>query len=78
MRLSGPRASYQTKFGGAAWFWSKMLGKWMCPTDGEAMVCGLFVVTDDRTGLAVGSEPVWQGKSYRRLFQDEVCWFRLE
>ncbi len=45
----------------AARFWSKMPGERMQPASGEATVCGLFVVTDDRTGLAVSVEPVRQG-----------------
>ena len=43
-----------------------MPGERMQPAGGEAMVCGVFVVTDDRTGLAVSVEPVCQG---RRLSQ---------
>jgi hypothetical protein len=29
--------------------------------DGEATVCGIFVVTDDRTGLAISAEPLRVG-----------------
>ena len=49
------------KEGAAARFWSKMPGERLQPASGEATVCGLFVVTDDRTGLAVSVEPVRQG-----------------
>ncbi len=45
----------------AARFWTKMPGERLHPADGEATVCGVFVVTDDRTGLALGVEPVRQG-----------------
>ena len=57
----GTRSNYQTQFCAAARFWSKMPGERMQPAGGEATVCGLFVVTDDRTGLAVSVEPVRQG-----------------
>ena len=49
------------KEGAAARFWTKMPGERMQPAGGEATVCGLFVVTDDRTGLAVSVEPVRVG-----------------
>ena len=46
---------------GAARFWRKMPGERLSPADGEATVCGLFVETDDATGLALRVEPVRQG-----------------
>ena len=49
------------KASAAARFWQKMPGERLQPAAGEATVCGLFVVTDDRTGLAVSVEPVRQG-----------------
>lgn len=49
------------KEGAAARFWRKMPGERLHPADGEATVCGLFVETDDRTGLALRVEPVRQG-----------------
>jgi len=49
------------KQGAASRFWTKMPGERLQPADGEATICGLFVVTDDRTGLALGVEPVRQG-----------------
>ena len=49
------------KEGAAARFWSKMPGERMQPAGGEATVCGLFVVTDDRTGLAASVAPLRQG-----------------
>ena len=49
------------KEGSAARFWRKMPGDRMQPADGPATVCGLFVVTDDTTGLALSAEPVRQG-----------------
>ena len=49
------------KEGAAARFWRKMPGERLHPAEGEATVCGLFVETDDRTGLALRVEPVRQG-----------------
>lgn len=42
-------------------FWTRTPGERMAPADGPATLCGLFVVTDDATGLAVGVEPVRLG-----------------
>ncbi len=39
-------------------FVTKMPTEKLEPADGEGTVCGLFVVTDDGTGLAVRAEPV--------------------
>ena len=50
-----------SKQGAAARFWRKMPGERLSPADGEATVCGLFVETDDATGLALRVEPVRQG-----------------
>lgn len=49
------------KQGAAARFWTKMPGERLQPADGEATLCGLLVVTDDRTGLALGVEPLRRG-----------------
>lgn len=38
----------------------------MTPAEGEATVCGLFVETDDRTGLAIAIEPVRVGGRLRQ------------
>ena len=45
----------------AARFWTHMPGERLAPAEGEATLCGLLVVTDDRTGLATAVEPVRQG-----------------
>ena len=42
-------------------FVRKMPGERLGPADGEATICGLFVETDDRTGLAVGVSPLRLG-----------------
>jgi len=45
----------------AARFWRKLPGERLHPAEGEATVCGVFVVTDDSTGLARRIEPVRLG-----------------
>ncbi len=47
--------------GAAARFWRKMPGEKLAPADGEATVCGVFVETDNLTGLALRIEPVRLG-----------------
>lgn len=42
-------------------FWTKLPAERLNPAEGEATVCGLFVVTDDATGLAMRVEPVRLG-----------------
>jgi metallophosphoesterase (TIGR00282 family) len=49
------------KEGAASRFWRKMPGEKLHPADGAATVCGLFVETDDATGLARRAEPVRTG-----------------
>ena len=50
-----------SKDGAALRFWRKMPGEKLSPAEGEATVCGVFVETDDATGLARRIEPVRQG-----------------
>jgi metallophosphoesterase (TIGR00282 family) len=42
-------------------FWRKMRGEKLTPAEGEATVCGVYVETDDATGLARRIEPVRVG-----------------
>lgn len=42
-------------------FWRKLPGERLTPAEGEATVCGVFVETDDATGLARRIEPVRVG-----------------
>jgi len=42
-------------------FWKKVPGEKLAPADGEATVCGLFVETDDATGLATRCAPLRRG-----------------
>ncbi len=49
------------KEGAASRFWRKMPGEKLQPAEGPATVCGLFVETDDATGLAKRVEPIRLG-----------------
>ena len=49
------------KGGAAMRFWKKMPGEKLAPADGEATLCGLYVETDDATGLATRVAPLRQG-----------------
>lgn len=42
-------------------FVRKIPGERLSPAEGEGTLCGLFVETDDRTGLAIRAEPVRMG-----------------
>lgn len=49
------------KVGAATRFWRKMPGERLTPAEGEATVCGVFVETDDATGLARRIQPLRLG-----------------
>jgi metallophosphoesterase (TIGR00282 family) len=49
------------KEGAATRFWRKLPGERLAPAEGVATICGVFVATDDATGLARRIEPVRQG-----------------
>jgi metallophosphoesterase (TIGR00282 family) len=49
------------KEGASTRFWRKMPGERLAPAEGPATVCGLFVETNDVTGLALRAEPVRMG-----------------
>lgn len=42
-------------------FWTKMPGEHLAPAEGEPTLCGVFVETDDATGLARTISPIRQG-----------------
>ncbi|RVT96366.1 YmdB family metallophosphoesterase [Rhodovarius crocodyli] len=42
-------------------FWRKVPAEKLAPAEGEATLCGIFVVTDDATGLATGVAPLRLG-----------------
>lgn len=49
------------KGGAALRFWKKVPGEKLAPAEGEATVCGVFLETNDATGLATRIEPVRMG-----------------
>src|SRR5580692_6681339 len=49
------------KTGATLRFWRKMPGEKLGPAEGEATICGVFVETDDSTGLARRIEPIRVG-----------------
>jgi len=49
------------KTGATKRFWTKLPGERLNPAEGPSTVCGLFVVTDDATGLARRVEPIRLG-----------------
>lgn len=49
------------KGGAALRFWRKMPGERLAPAEGEATLCGLFVETQDATGMARRVEPLRLG-----------------
>jgi metallophosphoesterase (TIGR00282 family) len=49
------------KEGAATRFWKKLPGERLQPAEGPATICGVFVETDDTTGLAKRIEPLRQG-----------------
>ncbi len=49
------------KEGAAARFIRKLPGERLAPAEGPATICGLFVETNDATGLALRAEPVRMG-----------------
>ncbi len=49
------------KAGATLRFWRKVPGERLAPAEGEATLCGVFVETDDATGLARRIEPLRQG-----------------
>ncbi len=61
-----------SKEGAAARFWQTMPGDRLQPSSGAATGCGLFVVTDDRTGLAVSIKPVRQGGRLLQAMPDSA------
>ena len=50
-----------TKDNAALRFWRKMPGEKLNPAEGEATLCGVFVETDDQSGLTRRIEPVRVG-----------------
>jgi 2',3'-cyclic-nucleotide 2'-phosphodiesterase len=59
------------KQGAVTRFWRKMPGERLTPAEGEATVCGVYVETDDATGLAMRVEPVRVGGRLARAMPAE-------
>ncbi len=51
-------------------FWTKMKGEKLAPAEGPATLCGVFVVTDDATGLATSVHPVRVGGRLSQAMPD--------
>jgi calcineurin-like phosphoesterase len=51
-------------------FWRKMPGERLAPAEGAVTLCGVFVETDDITGLARRIEPLRQGGRLSQVFPD--------
>lgn len=49
------------KGGASLRFWKKVPGERLAPAEGEATICGVFVETDDATGLATRIAPLRMG-----------------
>lgn len=56
------------KAGAAERFWRKMPGERLQPADGPVTLCGVFLETDDATGLARRIEPIRQGGRLSQAF----------
>jgi calcineurin-like phosphoesterase len=42
-------------------FWKKVPGERLAPAEGDAAICGVYIETDDATGLARRVEALRQG-----------------
>jgi len=61
------------KDGAALRFWRKMPGERLAPAEGPATICGVFVETDDVTGLALRVAPLRQGGRLAQAWPDLVA-----
>jgi len=53
-------------------FWRKLPGERLAPAEGEATLCGLFVETEDATGLARRAEPLRLGGRLSQAMPDPM------
>ncbi|GAB0118517.1 TIGR00282 family metallophosphoesterase [Acidisoma sp. 7E03] len=60
------------KAGAAERFWRKMPGERLQPASGPVTLCGVFVETDDATGLARRIAPLRQGGRLSQAFPDDT------
>jgi metallophosphoesterase (TIGR00282 family) len=56
------------KAGAAERFWRKMPGERLQPAEGPVTICGVYLETDDTTGLARRIEPLRQGGRLSQCF----------
>ncbi len=59
------------KAGAAERFWRKMPGERLQPAEGPVTICGVYLETDDATGLAKRIEPLRQGGRLSQTFPAE-------
>lgn len=59
----------------AARFWRRVPGERLAPSEGIATLCGVFVETDAKTGLAVRAEPVRVGGRLQQIIPKEAVLF---
>ncbi|MEJ0045715.1 MAG: TIGR00282 family metallophosphoesterase [Rhodospirillales bacterium] len=52
----------------SARYWRRVPGDRLAPADGEATLCGVYVETDDRTGLATSVSPLRTGGRLAPMF----------
>ena len=56
------------KGGASLRFWRKVPSERLTPAEGTATICGLFIETDDATGLAMRVAPLRLGGALRPTF----------
>jgi metallophosphoesterase (TIGR00282 family) len=61
------------KAGAAERFWRKMPGERLQPAEGDITISGVFLETDDTTGLARRIEPLRQGGRLSQTFPDSAA-----
>jgi metallophosphoesterase (TIGR00282 family) len=54
----------------AARFWRRVPGERLAPSEGVATLCGVFVETDSKTGLAVRAEPLRVGGRLQQILPE--------
>ena len=57
----------------AARFWRRVPGERLAPSEGVATLCGVYIETDPKTGLAARAEPVRIGGRLKQMVPDVVA-----
>ena len=60
------------KGGATERFWRRMPGERLTPAEGDVTISGVFLETDDTTGLARRIEPLRQGGRLSQTFPDST------